>query len=117
MAAPYNVQTYLLDKANIQDTMIRMVCKIPPFPPSPPLFPFVPPHSYRNSKSTLIPPKMFSIDTKASSTIINSVYASEVYLDYDPLLGGSPELISSEDWAKRLEQIHDPYDSTQHLIQ
>ena len=25
MAASYNIETYLLDKANIQDTMVRMV--------------------------------------------------------------------------------------------
>ena len=28
MAAPYDVETYLLDKANIQEPMVRMVRKI-----------------------------------------------------------------------------------------
>ena len=60
---------------------------------------------------------MHSFDTRATSTLINSVYAPEVHLDYDPLLGGSPEVVSSEVWAKKLEHIHDPYDSTQHVVQ
>lgn len=60
---------------------------------------------------------MHSFDTRATSTLIDSVYAPEVHLDYDQLLGGSPEVMSSEVWAKRLEHIHDPYDSTQHVVQ
>jgi hypothetical protein len=61
---------------------------------------------------------MHSFDTRATSTLINSVYTPEVDLDYDKqLLGGSPEVILSEEWAKRLEHIHDPYDSTQHVVQ
>ena len=111
MAAPYNVETYLLDKANIQDTMVRMV--------SGPLVSFLPfflrPQASRTKHAD--PPQMHSFDTKATSTLINSVYTSEVHLDYDPFLGGSPEVVSSEVWAKRLEHIHDPYDSTQHVVQ
>lgn len=60
---------------------------------------------------------MHSFDTGETSTLIDSVYAPEVCIDYDKLLGGKPEVISSETWAKRLEHIHDPYDSTQHVIQ
>ena len=60
---------------------------------------------------------MHSFDTKATSTLIDLVYAPEVHLDYDPLLGGKPEVVSSEEWAKKLEHIHDPYDSTQHVVQ
>jgi len=60
---------------------------------------------------------MYCFDTKEPLPLINSIYAPEVHLDYDPLLGGSPEVVSSEVWAKRLEKIHDPYDSTQHVVQ
>ncbi|KAH6684275.1 hypothetical protein B0J14DRAFT_555255 [Halenospora varia] len=79
MAAEYSVETYLLDKTNVQDTM----------------------HCF---------------DTRDTSTLINSVYAPEVQLDYDPVLGGSPEVITSETWAKRLEHLHDPWDETQHIV-
>jgi hypothetical protein len=60
---------------------------------------------------------MHCFDTRASSILIESVYAPEINLDYDPLLYGKPEVISSEAWAKRLEKIHDPYDSIEHIIQ
>lgn len=61
---------------------------------------------------------MHSFDTKDSSTLINLVYTSEFYLDYDQkLLSGQSEATSSVAWAKRLEHMHDPYDTTQHIIQ
>lgn len=60
---------------------------------------------------------MHLFDTGATSETINSVYTTKIHLDYDRLLGFSPEVISSETWAKRLDQIHEPYDETQHIIQ
>ncbi|KAJ5691616.1 hypothetical protein N7488_012351 [Penicillium malachiteum] len=84
MAATYDVQTYLLDRANIQDTIVRT---------------------------------MHLFDTGATAETINSVYTAEIHLDYDELLGFSPGVISSEAWAKRLDQIHTPFEETQHVIQ
>lgn len=101
MSASYDIETYLLDKANIQDTMVRMVSF----------------HLPALRAKHADPLQMHSFDTRATSTLINLVYAPEVHLDYDPLLGGSPEVVSSEVWAKKLEHIHDPYDSTQHVVQ
>ena len=49
--------------------------------------------------------------------LIASVYAPKVHLDYTSLLGGSPQDISSEEWAKNLESILGAYDSTQHTVQ
>ena len=50
--------------------------------------------------------------------LIECVYAPEVHLDYEPEFGGGkPEVVSSEVWCKRLEDIHDPYDSAQHVLQ
>lgn len=60
---------------------------------------------------------MHIFDTDATPETVNSVYTTEIHLDYDRLLGFSPEVISSETWAKRLNQIHKPYDETQHIIQ
>lgn len=61
---------------------------------------------------------MFGYDDRASSTLINSVYTPEITLDYDPLLlPDFQKKISSEQWAKRLENMHDHYDTTQHIVQ
>ncbi len=60
---------------------------------------------------------MHGFDMRATSTLIDSVFAPEVQLDYDPFLGGSPEVLSNEAWAKRLEHMHDEYESTQHIVQ
>ena len=49
--------------------------------------------------------------------LIASVYAPEVHIDYTNLLGGSPQDISSEAWAKSLESILGAYESTQHTVQ
>ncbi|KAB8235184.1 uncharacterized protein BDW43DRAFT_271215 [Aspergillus alliaceus] len=84
MAESYDVQTYLLDRANIRDTVVRA---------------------------------MHLFDTGATAETIQSVYTSEIHLDYDQRLGFTPEVISSESWAQRLDQIHKPYDETQHIIQ
>ncbi|KAJ5715714.1 uncharacterized protein N7483_012895 [Penicillium malachiteum] len=69
MAATYDVQTYLLDRANIRH--------------------------YRSDDAPI------QFDTGATTETINSVYTTEIHLDYDQLLGFSPEVISSEAWAKR----------------
>lgn len=62
--------------------------------------------------------QMFGYDDRASSTLINSVYTPEITLDYDPLLlPDFQKKISSEQWAKRLENMHDHYDTTQHIVQ
>lgn len=60
---------------------------------------------------------MHLFDTGATTETISTVYTPEIHLDYDPLLGFKPEIISSEEWAKRLDKIHEPYDETQHIIQ
>lgn len=51
---------------------------------------------------------MHIFDTDATPETVNSVYTTKIHLDYDRLLGFSPEIISSETWAKRLNQIHEP---------
>ena len=102
MDAPYDVQTYLLDRANIQDTVVRTV---------------------RNGSLMILRRidwglvQMHLFDTVATAEAVNSVYTTEIYLDYEQLLGFSAEVVSSETWAKRLNQIHKPYDETQHIIQ
>ncbi|KAJ5726002.1 uncharacterized protein N7483_007359 [Penicillium malachiteum] len=103
MAATYNVQTYLLKRANIQDTIVRTVLN-----ELIPVIYFVP------LTDSL---QMHLFDTGATAETINSVYTAEIHLDYDELLGFSPEVISSEAWAKRLYQIHTPFEETQHVIQ
>lgn len=61
---------------------------------------------------------MLAFDERAIETLINQVYTPEITLNYDPLLlGGKPEKVPSETWAKRLEHMHDHYDTTQHIIQ
>lgn len=60
---------------------------------------------------------MHIFDSHATTESINSVYTTEIHLDYEQVLGFSPETISSETWAKRLNHIHEPYDETQHIIQ
>lgn len=61
---------------------------------------------------------MYAFDNKDSSMVINQVYTSEFFLDYDTLLlGGKPEIITSKAWADRLEHMHDAYDTTQHTVQ
>lgn len=60
---------------------------------------------------------MHIFDSHATTESINSVYTTEIHLDYEQVLGFSPETISSETWAKRLNHIHEPYDEMQHIIQ
>ncbi|KAH8194548.1 hypothetical protein TruAng_011283 [Truncatella angustata] len=85
MSAQYDVPTYLLDKENIRDTVIRM---------------------------------MFAFDQRATLVLVNRVYTPEIILDYDTLLiGKGIENIASSEWAKRLETMHDHFDTTQHIVQ
>ena len=63
------------------------------------------------------PLQMQCFDSKTPSTIINSVYTPKIDLNYVSVLGGSQEILSTEEWAKKLEHIHSPYDSTQHVVQ
>ncbi|KAK4665690.1 hypothetical protein QC763_403830 [Podospora pseudopauciseta] len=87
MAGSYDAATYLLDKENIRDTVIRM---------------------------------MFAFDDAATETLINDVYAPVIELSYDKLLLGDEfhqKKISSEEWAKSLEHMHDKFDTTEHIIQ
>lgn len=60
---------------------------------------------------------MHLFDTSAAVEMINSVCTTEIYLNYDWLLGFSPKVISSETWAKQLGQVHVLCDETQHIIQ
>lgn len=83
MASKYDIETYLLDKSHISDTITRM---------------------------------LLGFDREDYTSLINDVYAPDVHLDYDPLLGGKPETLPSLEWTKRLATIHEPYDTTQHVI-
>lgn len=61
---------------------------------------------------------MFSYDERATSTLIEQVYAPEITLNYDTLLlGNGPETVPSHEWAKKLENLHDRFDTTQHIVQ
>lgn len=60
---------------------------------------------------------MLGFDRENYTSLIKEVYAPEVDLDYDPLLGGKPERLSSVEWTKRLAKIHEAYDTTQHVVQ
>lgn len=59
---------------------------------------------------------LLGFDREDYTSLIKDVYAPEVDLDYDPLLGGNPETLPSPEWTKRLAKIHEPYDTTQHII-
>ncbi|AEO71300.1 uncharacterized protein THITE_2058677 [Thermothielavioides terrestris NRRL 8126] len=83
MALPYDVQTYLLDKENIRDTVIRM---------------------------------MLAFDDRATSTLIDSVYAPEILVHYPRLLFDYQKKVSSEEWAKMLEPLLDEFDTTEHIV-
>ncbi|KAI0005666.1 hypothetical protein F4779DRAFT_597888 [Xylariaceae sp. FL0662B] len=84
MVGAYDVQDYLLDRANIHDTIFRMI---------------------------------LSFDTKTTKTLVTSVYTPRPYIDYSEVLGGSPQEMSSEVWAKSLDPVLDAFDSTQHTVQ
>ncbi|KAL2145174.1 hypothetical protein VTI28DRAFT_7810 [Corynascus sepedonium] len=84
MAMPYDVSTYLLDKENIRDTVLRM---------------------------------MYGFDDRATSTLIDLVYTHDILIQYDPLLIDFNKKVSSEEWAARLEHMHDRFDTTQHIVQ
>jgi hypothetical protein len=60
---------------------------------------------------------MFGFDDRATSTLIDQVYTPEILVYYDPHLLNFHERMPSEEWAKRLETMHDRYDTTQHIIQ
>lgn len=61
---------------------------------------------------------MFGFDDADTQTLINLVYTPELTLDYDPLLlPDFQKTIPSEQWAKRLENLHHRFDTTQHIIQ
>ncbi|KAK4173765.1 a85abab4-79ca-4c16-abac-08a1ebe8aeba [Triangularia setosa] len=99
MAASYDVSTYLLDKENIRDTVIRMASCPGPL--------------YLNWR-------MFAFDDRATSTLIDHVYAPVITLSYDKLLLGDDfhqKKMPSEQWAKSLEHMHDKFDTTEHIIQ
>ncbi|ETS86661.1 hypothetical protein PFICI_00489 [Pestalotiopsis fici W106-1] len=84
MSATYDVQTYLLDRANIHDTVFKL---------------------------------MQSFDEVDTPKLVNAVYAPKVHLDYTAIMGGEPQHLESEVWAKSLEPIHSAYEATQHVVQ
>ncbi|KAK6856614.1 hypothetical protein PG995_006801 [Apiospora arundinis] len=60
---------------------------------------------------------MFAYDERDSETLVNFVYTPEVTINYDTsLLGNGSEDMSSTEWAKRLEHLHDRFDTTQHIV-
>ncbi|KAK6839940.1 hypothetical protein PG987_005806 [Apiospora arundinis] len=60
---------------------------------------------------------MFAYDERDSETLVNAVYTPEVTINYDAtLLGNGSEDMSSTEWAKRLEHLHDRFDTTQHIV-
>lgn len=60
---------------------------------------------------------MFGFDDRATSTLIDLVYTHEILIQYDPLLIDFNKKVSSEEWAARLEHMHDRFDTTQHIVQ
>ncbi|KAK8074102.1 hypothetical protein PG994_005001 [Apiospora phragmitis] len=61
---------------------------------------------------------MFAYDERDSEALVNSVYAPEVTINYDTsLLGKGAETMPNTEWAKRLEHLHDRFDTTQHIVQ
>ncbi|KAK8098809.1 SnoaL-like domain-containing protein [Apiospora kogelbergensis] len=112
MATPCTIPSYLLDKENIRDTILRMVSL---------------PHrsaSYRLASqevclfTNLLSRQMIAYDEHDSMTLVNSVYTPQVTINYDAsLLGSGAEDMPSTEWAKRLEHLHDRFDTTQHIVQ
>ncbi|PCH01082.1 Hypothetical protein PENO1_044650 [Penicillium occitanis (nom. inval.)] len=87
MAEQYDVTTYLLDKENIRDTILRMM------------------FAY-DHRLPLIPTLVNQVYTP--SITIN--YPRR-------LIGNGKEEMTSQTWAERLEHFHDGFDSTEHVIQ
>lgn len=60
---------------------------------------------------------MICFDTEDYPTLINEVYTPSIHLDYETVLGSKAETVSSSEWTKRLAEIHEPFDSMQHIVQ
>lgn len=56
---------------------------------------------------------MFAYDERDSEALVKSVYAPEVTINYDTsLLGKGTGDLPSTEWARRLEHLHDRFDTT-----
>lgn len=63
---------------------------------------------------------MYCFDAPEPERLIRFVYTDDIQLDYGGILGraaGDVETITVNEWAQRLKKIHEPYESTQHVIQ
>ncbi|KAK7917765.1 hypothetical protein PG985_011373 [Apiospora marii] len=108
MDASYTITRCLLDKENIRDTVFRMVRH--------PLLMLSITGTARDMSLTVFR-QMFAFDERDSEALVKSVYAPEVTINYDAtLLGRGAEDMSSREWARRLEHLHDRYDTTQHIV-
>ncbi|KAL7755537.1 hypothetical protein ACKLNR_014635 [Fusarium oxysporum f. sp. zingiberi] len=60
--------------------------------------------------------QMHAFDSGSISDLVDKVYTPEIFLDYDPLMGGRPRTTTSEEWAEKVKHIHSPYEFTQHIV-
>jgi hypothetical protein len=102
MANSYTVTQYLLDRANIHDTVCKLVSTIK--------------HQKLKSKqSTKTPHKTLYYDENNPSGLASEVYAHELTLDYSALTGNPATVLTGEACATSVSKIIAKYDSTQHL--
>ncbi|KAG5748739.1 hypothetical protein H9Q69_010966 [Fusarium xylarioides] len=59
---------------------------------------------------------MHAFDSRSVSDLVDKVYTPEIFLDYDPLMGGRPRTTTSNEWAEKVKDIHSPYEFTQHIV-
>ncbi|KAF5718365.1 hypothetical protein FGLOB1_1665 [Fusarium globosum] len=78
----YTIEQYLLDKSNIHDTVTQLLT------------------------SSHI--QMHAFDSRSVSDLVDKVYTPEIFLDYDPLMGGRPRTTTSKEWAEKVKDIHSP---------
>ena len=107
--ASYTIPQYLLDRANIHDTItrvVRMHMNHPPLPVS----------NQGELIHVLIPiPQPLYYDTGNISGLANEVYADSIDIDYTFILGGAPYTISRADWVDQIAGLLPQFASTQHV--
>ncbi len=98
--ASYTVPQYLLDRANIQDTIIKIVCLL------------VTLTRYTHSNTN---PQPLSYDTLNLPGLLE-VYASSFENDLSSIIGGGPATLSPEEWIEQAKVVLSNFSATQHII-
>lgn len=98
---PYSIPSYLLDRANIQDTLTNMVNLL--FKPT----------YLTNPKRCL---QYRFVDQDRYDDLVSKIFASEMIVDYTSMFGGEPKTVTATTQAATWKGMLGQMRATQHVI-